>query len=298
VAGGDNNQFLALIPAKICGQMTEPEISAFSLLDEVVLNSKAVEHIGGGILLARKENAEARLDVMESLIWSFNDDYHLSITVGNKNFPKERKEVCVAYGDKPFADNVASFVRIADVGWPEKHPNGEVITPEPLIRALDWANHLHDTYGTPAALAAAREAERAEAQRQAILAERAEAQRLVALQAERKERLMIEQIIQARQFAKFCAGDLVDLTNEASYVKDFWEAAYSDSMEGINFTNDLLMRGVSAAVECINSGFNTGDVIDAIRFFLDWFSPLTINANLRSLGNNGPEARILRLYKC
>ncbi len=299
-----DNQFLALIPAEICRQMTGPEISAFSLLDEVVLNSKAVEHIGGGILLARKENAEARLDVMESLTWAFNDNYHLSITVGNKNFPNEKKEVCVAYGDnyvaygdKPFADNVASFVRIADVGWPEKHPNGEVITPSPLIRALDWANHLHDFYGTPAALAAAREAERAEAQRQAILAERAEAQRLVALQAERKERLMIEQIIQARQFAKFCAGDLVDLTN-ASYAKDFWEAAYSDSMEGINFTNDLLKRGVSAAVDCINSGFNTADVIDAIRSFLDRFSPLTINANLRSLGNNGPKARILRLYKC
>jgi len=294
-----DNPILPLLDPKLLSQLTEAEIKSISWLDDIIQNSDSVEHIGGGILLARKKNAEARLNFLQSLNMWLSGDFHLAITVQPKNFPHERDHPCVEYGRIPFGVYCATWVLIAGAGWPEeKYSNGDEATPATLTQSFEWANRLFEEYdGTPVALAAAREAERAEAQRQAILAERAEAQRLVALQAERKERLMIEQIIQARQFAKFCAGDLVDLTN-ASYAKDFWEAAYSDSMEGINFTNDLLMRGVSAAAECINSGFNTGDVIDAIRFFLDRFSPLTINANLRSLANNGPEARILRLYKC
>ena len=255
---------LPLIPDGLRLQLDEPNLKALDLLEGLVKESKNVEQIGGGRLLARKGYAEVTLHVEETLARRLEfDDPHLVITVGVSGHSAPHSHICVVGpGDIPAADFCASFVLMVDSGWPDE------IVPRVLQSVIHKANWFANK----------------EAIRKAL-----------------KERRLRARTTMARQFAEQCAGGLVSLAGDAesprATAQVLWDRAYSDSMEGADITQDLLLRAVRAAAEISRSGLDVDSVNTALAPFLNRYSSLTINATIRELDHEGPEAEVLERYK-
>ena len=255
---------LQLIPDGLRSQLDKPNLKALDLLEAVVSKSKNVEQISGGRLLARKGHAEVTLYVEETLSRRLEfDDPHLIITVGVSGHSAPVSHICVlGPGHMPAADFCASFVLMVDSGWPDE------IVPYVLRSAIQKANWFANK----------------EAIRKAL-----------------KERRLRARTTMAHQFAEQCAGGLVSLAGDAesprATAQALWDRAYSDSMEGADITQDLLLRAARAAAEISRSGLDADSLNTALAPFLNRYSSLTINATIRELDHEGPEAEVLERYK-
>ena len=253
-----------LIPHGLRSQLDDPNLKALNLLEEVVSKSKNVEHIGGGRLLTRKGYAEVILYVEETLIHRLEfDDPHLVVTVGVTGHSAPLSHPCLlGSGVIPAADSCVSFVWMVDSGWPDE------IVPRTLQSAIQEANSFANK----------------EAIRRAS-----------------KERRLRARTTKAHQFAEQCAGGLVSLAGDAesprATAQKLWDRGYSDSMEGADITQDLLLRAARAAAEISRSGLDADSLNTALAPFLDRYSSLTINATIRELDHEGPEAEVLERYK-
>ncbi|MCH2359159.1 MAG: hypothetical protein MK235_06585, partial [Candidatus Poseidoniales archaeon] len=116
-----------------------------------------------------------------------------------------------------------------------------------------------------------------------------------------EERRLRARTTMAHQFAEQCAGGLVSLAGDAesprATAQVLWDRAYSDSMEGADITQDLLLRAARASAEISRSGIDVDSVNTALAPFLNRYSSLTINATIRDLDHEGPEADVLERYK-